>query len=270
MGSAVLNRLRVTVACVFLGTALLIVRGTPWPFWATPVQIALLAVSGLIGFVFGDRYFFKSLVILGPSRATLLVSFGPIFTALIAWPVLHEHPGPYALLGMALTLSGVTFVLSGKASARMAHAEGSALAGVVAGLLGTLGQAGGYLISKVALRKGLDPLSATVIRVSAAMIGIWILAASTGKVAQTVSALRDRRASAFMVGGAFLGPFLGVTLSLTALKYIQAGVAASITAVYPVITLFLAAMIHRERITLRALAGTMVAVAGVVVLFLKP
>ena len=145
MGSVVLNRLRVTVAYVFLGTALFLLRGSPWPFWATPLQIALLAVSGLVGFVFGDRYFFKSLVILGPSRATLLVSFGPIFTALIAWPVLHEHPGPYALLGMALTLSGVAFVLSGRASRKMVHVEGSAFAGVVAGLLGTLGQAGGYV-----------------------------------------------------------------------------------------------------------------------------
>lgn len=269
MGSLVLNRLRVTVACVFLTTALLVLRGSPWPYWATPLQLTLLAASGLVGFLFGDRYFFKSLVILGPSRATLLVSFSPVFTALIAWPALHEVPGPHAVLGMALTLSGVAAVLSGRAGARPVNAEGSAIAGVVAGLLGALGQAGGYVISKVALRGGLDPLSATVIRVTAAMIAIWLLAASTGNVGRTLSALRDRRASAFMVGGAFMGPFLGVTLSLTALQYIQAGVAASITAIYPIATLFLAAIVHRERITLRTLAGTLVAVAGVVVLFLK-
>lgn len=269
MGSVVLNRLRVTVACVFLATAMLVLRGSPWPYWATLPQVVLLAVSGLVGFVFGDRYFFKSLVILGPSRATLLVSFAPVFTTLIAWPVLHELPGHYALLGMGLTLSGVAAVLSGRASGRMVHTEGSAFAGVVAGLLGALGQAGGYVLSKMALRGGLDPLSATVIRVTAAMIAIWLLAASTGKVAATFSALRNRRASALMVGGAFLGPFLGVTLSLTALEYIPAGVAASITAIYPVVTLFLAAIVHRERITPRALGGTLVAVAGVVVLFLK-
>jgi drug/metabolite transporter (DMT)-like permease len=269
MGSAVLNRLRITVACVFLGVTLLVTRGSPWPFWATSLQVVLLAVSGLVGFVFGDRFYFKSLVILGPSRATLLVSISPIFTALIAWPVLHELPGRFALLGMALTLSGVAAVMSGKASGRMVHVEGSALAGVVAGLLGALGQAGGYVISKVALRGGLDPISATVIRVVAATIGIWILAASGGAVSGTLSALRDRRASAFMVGGAFMGPFLGVTLSLTALRYIQAAVAASITAIYPVLTLLLASLFHRERITLRTMAGTLVAVAGVVVLFLR-
>lgn len=269
MGSVVLNRLRITVACVLLGAALLVVRGSPWPFWATPFQLVLLAASGLIGFVFGDRFYFKSLVILGPSRASLLVSTAPIFTALLAWPILHELPGPYALLGMALTLAGVFAVMSGKASGQELHVEGSAFAGVIAALLGAIGQAGGYVLSKVALREGLDPLSATVIRVTAAMVGIWILAVSSGRALQTLAALRNRRASAFMVGGAVMGPFLGVTLSLTALEYIQAGVAASITAIYPIVTLFLAAIFHHERITLRTIAGTVVAVAGIVVLFLR-
>ena len=52
MGSKVLNRLRITVAALFLGLALLVARGSPWPTWATGSQVALLAVSGLVGFVF--------------------------------------------------------------------------------------------------------------------------------------------------------------------------------------------------------------------------
>jgi drug/metabolite transporter (DMT)-like permease len=72
-----------------------------------------------------------------------------------------------------------------------------------------------------------------------------------------------------MVGGAFMGPFLGVTLSLTALTFIQAGVAASITAIYPVFALLISARFHGERITARAIVGTLVAVAGVVVLYLR-
>jgi drug/metabolite transporter (DMT)-like permease len=65
------------------------------------------------------------------------------------------------------------------------------------------------------------------------------------------------------------GPFLGVTLSLAALQYIPAGVAASITAFYPVLTLLISSRFHGERITLRFMGGALVAVAGVVVLFLR-
>jgi len=269
MGSVVLNRLRITVAAGLLCTALLVLRGSPWPVWATSWQVGLLALSGLVGFVFGDTYYFRSLVILGPGRAALVTSTAPIFTVLFAWPLLGERPGPLVLLGMALTLGGIAWVIWEREHPAQVHVEGSMLVGVVAGVLAAVGQAGGYVLSKLALRTGLDPLSATVIRIVAAAAGIWLLAVAQRDVRRTLGALRDRRGSAFMVGGAFFGPFLGVTLSLTALKFIEAGVAASITAIYPVLTLVLSSRFHGERLTLRTLAGALVAVVGVVVLFLR-
>jgi drug/metabolite transporter (DMT)-like permease len=269
MGSLVLNRLRITVAVVFLATALWAIKGSPWPTWATAPQVGLLALSGLIGFVFGDSYYFRSLVILGPGRAALLASLAPLFTALLGWPMLHEVPGRMAALGMALTLGGIFWVLYEREHRAHEHVEGSVLVGVAAGVLGAVGQAGGYVLSKLALRTGLDPLSATVIRIAAAAVAIWILAGATGGIGKSLAALRDRRASSFMVGGAFCGPFMGVTLSLTALEYIQAGVAASIIAFYPVLTILIASRFHGEKLTLRTLVGALVAVAGVVVLFLR-
>lgn len=269
MTSPVLNRLRITVAVVFLGSALLATRGSPWPIWASQQQVVLLAVSGLVGFVFGDGWYFRSLVILGPGRAALLASTAPLFTALLGVPVLGERLGPQAWTGMALTLGGIAWVMHERQRREHVSVEGSAIVGVVAGLLGAVGQAVGYVISKLALRTGIDPVSATVIRIDAAAVGVWVLALAQGAVPASVAALRDRRGAAFMVGGAFFGPFLGVTLSLTALHFIEAGVAASITAVYPVLTMLIAARFHREPVTARALLGAVVAVAGVVVLFLR-
>ena len=45
--------------------------------------------------------------------------------------------------------------------------------------------------------------------------------------------------------------------------------AASITTIYPVLTLVLSSRFHGERLTLRTPAGALVAMAGVVVLFLR-
>ena len=70
-----------------------------------------------------------------------------------------------------------------------------------------------------------------------------------------------------MVGGAFVGPFLGVTLALTALHHIEAGVAASITAVAPLVAMALAVRFHGERLTWRTALGALIAVAGVIALF---
>jgi len=160
-------------------------------------------------------------------------------------------------------------VVTARSGAAAVHAEGSTAMGVFAGVLGALGQAGGYVLSRMAMQSGIDPLPATVIRVTAATVAIWMLAAAERSVGETVGALRDRRAAAFMAGGAFCGPFMGVTLSLLAVRHVQAGIAASITAIYPVFTMLIASRLHGERLTARAIAGALVAVAGVVVLFLR-
>lgn len=269
MGAAVLNRLRITAAAVFLTLALFVTHGSPWPTWASASQIGLLGASGLIGFVIGDSFYFRSMLILGPGRGSMLASLAPAFTALLGVPVLGETLGPTALLGMGLTLGGLFWILAERQRTEHESVHGSVLAGIAAGVIGALGQAGGYVISKVALREGLDPLSATVVRIVVATIGVWILAAAGGDVVRTLQALRNRSAALTMASGAFFGPFIGVTLSLFALKHTAAGIAASITAIYPVLALLIASRYHAERVTARVLVGAAVSLAGVVVLFLR-
>ncbi|HEY6194155.1 MAG TPA: DMT family transporter [Candidatus Eisenbacteria bacterium] len=270
MGSHVLNRLRIPTAWIFLSLALWTIHHAWWPVWATPTALVALAISGMVGFVFGDAWGFRAIVILGPGRASLLAATAPLFTTALAWPILHQRPGPLAFLGMLLTLGGVAVAITSRSrrqAARAKHAEGSERLGIVAGLLGALGQAGGMILSKIGLRTGLDPLSATVVRIAAATITVWALTVAQRQVRPTLGALADGRATAFMAAGAFMGPFLGVTLALTSLYYIEAGVSASITALSPLVAMLLAARFHGERLTWRAIAGAVVAIAGVVILF---
>ena len=269
MGAAVLNRHRLLVGALLLAAALWITRGAPWPSWASSSAVALLAASGLIGFAIGDTWFFRALVILGAGRAVLMSSLAPILTAAIGWPVLGERLGPTALLGVALTVGGVVWVLMEQQTHPHASRHGKLAAGVVAGLLAALGQAIGYVLSKLALRTGLDPLSANVIRIVVGAVAIWSWAILRGQVGATLGAVRDRGAAASMVGGTVFGPVLGVVLSLAALAYIEAGVAASIIAINPVLTLLISSRFHGEVFTLRSLLGALLAVAGVVVLFLR-
>jgi drug/metabolite transporter (DMT)-like permease len=271
MSSMVLNRLRIAAAAILLAGTLLVTRGTPWPTWASPSQTAILALSGLIGFVFGDTFYFKCLVILGPGRAALLASTAPLFTAALAWPLLGEAPGPLALLGIAMTLGGVFLVLALRArETAPVHAEGSLATGAIAGVLGAIGQAVGFVLSKLALRDGgVDALSATVIRIVAAFVAIWALTLAQRALRETLAPLRDRHATAAMAGGAATGPFLGVVFSLAAIQFIDTGVAASIIASYPILAILIGSRMNHERLTVGYLLGACIAVAGVVVLFLR-
>lgn len=268
MGSHVLNRLRIAVAFVLLTVALRVSTGAWWPSWASGEALIALSLSGMVGFVFGDAWNFRAMVILGPGRASLLASTAPLFTTALAWPILHQTPGPLALLGMVLVFGGVGLAITDRSRRQAAHsAEGSEAMGILSGLLGAVGQAGGMVLSKVGLRTGLDPLPATVIRVAAALLLLWAMTIAQRNVRRTLGALRDGRGTAFMVGGAFVGPFLGVTLALTALHHIEAGVAASITAVAPLVAIALAVRFHGERLTWRTALGALVAVVGVIALF---
>src|SRR5215472_6413054 len=129
MGSRVLNRLRITAAWVFLTVTYLVVHRTVWPTASAPATLAL-ALSGMIGFIFGDTFQFRSILILGPGRASLLASTAPLFTTALAWPLLQQRPGPLALLGMLLTISGTAFVISAPARRREGHAEGGVTVGI--------------------------------------------------------------------------------------------------------------------------------------------
>lgn len=269
MGAVVLNRHRLLVGTLLLAGALWVSHGSPWPVWASTSQVALLGASGLIGFAIGDTWFFRALVILGAGRAVLMASLAPLLTAAIGWPVLGERLGPMALLGMALTIGGVVWVLMEQRTHEHASRHGRVATGVIAGILAALGQAIGYVLSKMALRTGLDPLSANVIRITAGALAIWSYAALRGQVGSTLRGVRDRSTAAFMLGGTVFGPVLGVVLSLTALAFIEAGVAASIIAVNPVLTLVISSRFHGEPLTPRSLFGALIAIAGVVVLFMR-
>ena len=80
--------------------------------------------------------------------------------------------------------------------------------------------------------------------------------------------LRERTVVLSTIGGAFTGPFLGVSLSLVALSAAPVGIASTLMALTPVLLLPISRFAFKERITLRATIGTALAVGGVAVLFL--
>jgi drug/metabolite transporter (DMT)-like permease len=64
------------------------------------------------------------------------------------------------------------------------------------------------------------------------------------------------------------GPALGVVLSLVAIANAHIGVASTLMSLTPVFLLPVAHFLFREKITSRAVMGTLIALLGVVLLFL--
>lgn len=271
IGAFNLNKLRIPVAVACLGGMLFATGGFADAGSFGTGDYGWLALSGIIGLVLGDSCYFGSLVILGPRRATLLMSAAPVLAALLAWPALGEHLGWIAWTGIFVTLGGIAWVTAERDfHQNKIVTHGSKALGVVLGLGGAAGQAIGLVIAKhVLVGSDISPLLATFTRMVAAGITIWVYAAVRGQIGSTVAVLKERIVVLAVAAGAILGPFVGVWLSLISVKHIEAGVAATIMATVPVLVLPLVVIVYRERVSVRAVIGAIVTVGGVAMLFLR-
>ena len=269
IGPLVVNRLRIPFAAVLLSLALLLTTGRPVPSAITLERLGWLALSGLVGLVLGDACLFTSLVILGPRRATLMMAAAPVITAVVAWPALGETLGGFSIAGMAVTLAGIVWVSTEKRGNMAVPRKGSLLSGALWGLGGAAGQGIGLVLAKLGMGDQITALEGTFCRMVSAAVLIWLFNALSGGIPATLRALRDRRGVLFSLAGACVGPFLGVWLSLVAVKHIEAGVAATLMATVPILVIPLELKVHAERPTLRAVLGALITVAGIAILFLK-
>lgn len=266
VGSLPLNLLRLVMAALFLGAFGWFSRGLFLPLDASPRAWLWLSVSGLVGFTFGDLCLFRALVLIGPRLAMLLMSLAPLFTVLIGWAVLGETLGGRDLLGMALIVAGVAWAVLDREPAGGPRRDVSEW-GVALGVGGALGQAGGLVLSKLGMG-GYDPFAATQVRVLAGMAGYVVLMTVLGMWPRVVAALGQRSALGFAAVGSFFGPFLGVSLSLLSVQLISTGVASSLMATTPVLIIPVAVLVRREHVGAGGVLGALLAVSGVVLLFL--
>jgi drug/metabolite transporter (DMT)-like permease len=266
IGALSLSLIRLVIAFAFLCLAAWALRGLAFPLDASPHAWKWLALSGWVGFTFGDFCLFRAYVLIGARLSSLMMSLAPPLTAILGWLLLGETLTGRAVLGMLLTVAGIAWAVLERKAPRGDSARPT-FAGIAMGLGGALGQAGGLVLSKLGMGS-YDAVAATQVRVLAGILGYALLFVALGWWPRVKEALRDRRALGFATVGAFFGPFIGVSLSLFAVQRVPAGVGASIMALTPVLIIPLVVLLRRERVGLGGIAGALVAVSGVVLLFL--
>jgi drug/metabolite transporter (DMT)-like permease len=285
VGSLTVNILRLVFAIALLIPLCAVLRGRPLPSDASPRTWLILGISGLLGFTFGDYCLFRSYLFLGPRLSSVMMALAPPMTALLGWIVLGETLSGRALLGMALTVGGVSWaILEGQRPAgesvpgedlppRGPNLELGAdpgprrtLLGVALGAGGALGQASGLVFSKLGMGS-YDPFAATQVRVLIGAAGYAVILSALRGWPRVKAAFGDRPAMASTGIGAFFGPFLGVSLSLIAVQRTLTGIAASLMALTPIFIIPPVVLLRGERVGLGGIAGAALAVAGVALLF---
>lgn len=281
LGAATVNAVRIGMAVVLLGATHRVLFGT-WIPVAQGRQVLYLALSGLIGLSLGDLALFTAFVRVGPRVSMLIMTTAPIFAALFGWVILRESLPPLAWVGMALTIGGVCWVVLERPSEPAAKVAGGRAGGLTLALIASACQAAGLLLSKQGIGHGwlpaeqhLNPQAATLIRMFFA--GVFVLPTVAWLVARhrlvhplrNEAADRGRRLAGYLFAlcGATVGPFLGVWMSLIASDRSSLAVAQTTMSLAPVFILPWVVLIHKERLSRRAVLGALVAVGGVALLF---
>jgi drug/metabolite transporter (DMT)-like permease len=153
--------------------------------------------------------------------------------------------------------------------------EGKRTYGLVLGVVAAVGQGVGLVISKYGMvtvannpDDPLDPLSATLIRMVVGAMFIWISILVAGRLPRTIKSLRNKQALKLTSAGAFVGPFLGVWLSMVAVMYTEAGIAMTLMSLMPIFIIPTVFLLYREKTSFRGMVGAFIAVAGVAIIFL--
>lgn len=268
LGSVILNRMRLLLAIVYL-VILHLASGMPLPFQAGFGHTFWLSLSGAIGLALGDALLFQTFILIGARLGMLLLSLNPILAALFGWLLFKEHLSGFQILGIVLAVVGVTVVVSERGATRGTApiSKKDYTKGVFLGLGAAACQAGGLIAARPGLADGFPALSATLIRMVAASILIWGLAILQRQVRQTFECV-DGKSWLFLSAGAFIGPVLGVTLSLYAVQNSLVGVASTLMAMTPLFMLPIGYFIFHERFGWKAVAGTAIAMTGITLLFL--
>jgi drug/metabolite transporter (DMT)-like permease len=113
-----------------------------------------------------------------------------------------------------------------------------------------------------------DPMALTLISMLGALLGHLVLVTFWRRWKAMLASTRDWPTMAMMTLAAVMGPFVGVSLNMIALRHAPAGVVATIIATMPVMILPFSILLHHERPTVRATIGAIVAVAGIAMLML--
>jgi drug/metabolite transporter (DMT)-like permease len=273
IGSMPVNLLRLLAGFLFLSTFVFFYRGMLLPLDAPAHAWFYLILSGIVGFVFGDLCLFQAFVVIGARVSMLLMALAPPMTALLGWIVLGEKLTLISWAGMVLTISGIALVVlkrqapgeNGNGFSRMKF--NYPIWGVLLGLGGALGQAGGLILSKIGM-EGYDTFASTQIRVIAGIAGFSVIFFIMRQWKPTFRAMKQRKPMLQLSLGAFFGPFLGVSFSLLAIKYADTGIAATIMALVPVLIIPPSMILYKEKVTLKEIAGAVLAVSGVALFFL--
>ena len=280
LGSLQMNVVRMVLSLVMLGTTLWWFTGAPYPLYADGKTWIWLSMSGFVGYLLGDYCLFNSYILIGSRFGQLFMTLAPPAAAFAGWIVLGETLSIQALLGMCVTLTGIGISVLNKGASQKISLK-LPLKGVLFGIGAGVGQGIGLVLSKVGMNfyegaipvgeeivADLVPFASTFIRAVTGCVGFLFLMGVQRQFGTLFTSVHDRKGMNAALWATITGPFIGVSLSLMAVQYTEAGVASTLMALTPVLIIWPAHIFFGQQVTFKEVVGACISVVGVSLFFM--
>lgn len=235
-------------------------------------QIGLLALSSFFGIIIASTSYLAAIYTAGPRTTALLFSLTAPFALAMGYVVLGETINTRQAAGIVLVLAGILLAIAAprRSTAEMATlpTSGPPPLGIALGVVTALGQAAGSLFARPAMASGIEPFTAMAIRAGIAAIVFWALALLPLGIMRRPYAFAARDL-AFVLGSAFVGTALGMSLLMAALSGGDVGIVSTLSSMTPVVILPMVWIRNRKPPPPRAWIGAGLAVAGTALISLR-
>ncbi len=280
LGALQLNVIRMLLSLMMLGGTLWWFTGSFTPMHADASTWFWLSLSGFVGYLLGDYCLFNSYILIGSRFGQLFMTLAPPTAAITAWVILGETLSIQALLGMVVTLTGISISVLNKGMSHKLSLK-LPLKGVLFGIGAGIGQGVGLVLSKVGMNHyeasipveeeavmDMLPFASTFMRAVTGVIGFLLVMLIQKKLHTLFQAVGDGKGMGAAVGATITGPFIGVAFSLMAVQYTEAGVASTLMALTPVLILWPSHFIFGQQVTFKEIIGACISVFGASLFFI--
>lgn len=280
LGSLQMNVIRMLLSLLMLGATLWYFTGSPYPLYADGKAWFWLSMSGFVGYLLGDYCLFNSYIWIGSRFGQLFMTLAPPTAAIAGWLMLGETLSWNALLGMLVTLTGIGISVLNKGTSHKLSLK-LPLKGVLFGIGAGVGQGVGLVLSKVGMNHyemsipsdetlvaDLLPFASTFIRAVTGAVGFLLVMGIQKQFHTLATSVHDRKGMNAAFWATITGPFIGVSLSLMAVQYTEAGVASTLMALTPVFIIWPSYFFFKQHVTFKEIVGACISVVGVSLFFI--
>ncbi|MEC8939787.1 MAG: DMT family transporter [SAR324 cluster bacterium] len=266
LGPLAFNRVRMSLVFLLLaGISFLTGAWREFPLGT----IQTLMISGLFGIFLGDTALFGALQRLGPSRTSVIFALNAPMTVIMGWFILEEHLPWLTLLGCGVVTVGVLIAILGRRNSNepqsMDSTQGRLRYGIALGLLAAFGQAAGSIIARPIMAEGVDPVTASAIRVGISALCLLCVGFIPNPLFSPKTPYTVKLIGIIMISG-FLAMGIGMTLLLYALALGDAGVVTTLSATTQVLILPMLWVSSSNLPPLMAWVGAVVTLSGIVLI----